>query len=51
MLPGLNGEAVLPRIQGIPVIVVSAKAGIDSKVDLLLGGAVDSSAAPCSSVF
>jgi CheY-like chemotaxis protein len=51
MLPGLNGKAVLPRIQGIPVIVVSAKAGIDSKVDLLLGGAVDSSAAPCSSVF
>lgn len=41
MLPGLNGEAVLPKIQGTPVIVVSAKAGIDSKVDLLLGGAVD----------
>ncbi len=51
MLPGLNGEAVLPRIQGITVIVVNPKAGIDSKVDLLLGGAVDSSAAPCSSVF
>ena len=41
MLPGLNGEDVLPRIKGIPVIVVSAKAGIDNKVDLLLGGAAD----------
>lgn len=41
MLPGLNGEAVLPKIQGIPVIVVSAKIDIDNKVDLLLGGAAD----------
>lgn len=41
MLPGLNGEDVLPRINGIPVIVVSAKADIDNKVDLLLGGAAD----------
>lgn len=41
MLPGLNGEEVLPRIKGIPVIVVSAKADIDNKVALLLGGAVD----------
>ncbi|RKJ40081.1 DNA-binding response regulator [Acutalibacter sp. 1XD8-33] len=41
MLPGLSGEELLPRIDGIPVIVVSAKAGIDSKVDLLLGGAAD----------
>lgn len=41
MLPGLNGEDVLPQIKGIPVIVVSAKADIDHKVDLLLGGAVD----------
>ncbi len=41
MLPGLNGEEVLPRIQGIPVIVVSAKVDVDSKVNLLLGGAVD----------
>lgn len=41
MLPGLDGEEVLPRIRGIPVIVVSAKADIDNKVDLLLGGAVD----------
>ncbi len=41
MLPGLSGEALLPRLEGVPVIVVSAKAGIDSKVDLLLGGAAD----------
>jgi DNA-binding response OmpR family regulator len=41
MLPGLSGEEVLPRINGIPVIVVSAKLDIDNKVDLLLGGAVD----------
>lgn len=41
MLPGLNGEEVLPKIKGIPVIIVSAKVDIDSKVDLLLGGAAD----------
>ncbi|EOT25546.1 hypothetical protein C805_02175 [Eubacterium sp. 14-2] len=41
MLPGLNGEDVLPKIRGIPVIVVSAKVDIDNKVDVLPGGAVD----------
>lgn len=41
MLPGLSGEEVLSRISGIPVIVVSAKVGIDDKVELLLGGAAD----------
>lgn len=41
MLPGLNGEEVLPRIEGVPVIILSAKADIDHKVDLLLGGAAD----------
>ncbi len=41
MLPGLSGEEVLPRLHGIPVIVVSAKADVDNKVALLLGGAVD----------
>lgn len=41
MLPGLSGEEVLPRIKGIPVIVVSAKVDVENKVDLLLGGAVD----------
>ena len=35
MLPGLSGKDVLPKLKGIPVIVVSAK------VDLLLSGAVD----------
>ncbi len=41
MLPGLPGEKVLPKIQGIPVIVLSAKADVDSKVSLLLSGAAD----------
>lgn len=41
MLPGLSGEEVLPKIQGIPVIVLSAKVDTDSKVSLLLGGAAD----------
>ena len=41
MLPGLTGEQVLPKIQGIPVIVLSAKADVDSKVSLLLSGAAD----------
>ncbi len=41
MLPGLSGEEVLPRIKGIPVIVVSAKVDVDDKVALLLGGAAD----------
>lgn len=41
MLPGLVGEEVLPQIQGIPVIVVSARADVQDKVELLMGGAVD----------
>lgn len=41
MLPGLSGEEVLPHLQGIPVIVISAKVGIDDKVKLLLAGAAD----------
>lgn len=41
MLPGLNGEEILPKISEIPVIVVSAKADVNDKVNLLLGGAVD----------
>ena len=41
MLPGLTGEQLLPLIKDIPVIVVSAKAEISDKVDLLLGGACD----------
>lgn len=41
MLPGMSGESLLPRLKGIPVIVVSAKAGVEDKVKLLLDGAVD----------
>lgn len=41
MLPGLTGEEVLPQLQGLPVIVVSAKAAVQDKVTLLLGGAAD----------
>lgn len=41
MLPGLSGEEILPKMDGTPVIIVSAKVGIDDKVKLLLDGAVD----------
>ena len=41
MMPGLSGEQVLPKIQGIPVIVLSAKTDVQDKVDLLLNGAAD----------
>lgn len=41
MLPGLNGEEILPKIQGIPVIVLSAKSETAHKVQLLLDGACD----------
>ena len=41
MLPGLSGEELLPLIDGIPVIVVSARSETADKVDLLLSGADD----------
>lgn len=41
MLPGIAGEEVLAQISGIPIIVISAKGGVDDKVRVLLGGAVD----------
>lgn len=41
MLPGLCGEKLLPEIKGIPVIIVSAKTGLDDKVKMLTEGAVD----------
>lgn len=41
MLPGMSGEKLLPQIKDIPVIVVSAKADVKDKVDLLMGGAAD----------
>lgn len=41
MLPGLSGEELLSEIRNIPVIAVSAKCDVDSKVDVLELGAVD----------
>ncbi|MBR6580209.1 MAG: response regulator transcription factor [Ruminococcus sp.] len=44
MLPGINGEELLPKLKndfGIPVIVLSAKDSLDSKIDLLNTGAED----------
>lgn len=41
MLPGLSGEDVLPHLAGVPVIVLSAKAEVQGKIDLLLAGAAD----------
>ena len=41
MLPGLSGEELLPLTDGIPVIVVSAKADVADKVGLLMSGASD----------
>ncbi len=41
MLPGLTGEELIQHIKDIPVIVVSAKIGVDDKVSLLKSGAVD----------
>lgn len=41
MLPGLTGEELLPKISGIPVIVVSAKVDVQDKVSLLLTGSAD----------
>lgn len=41
MLPGLSGEELLPKLRDIPVIVLSAKADVGGKVQLLLSGAAD----------
>lgn len=41
MLPGLSGEEVLPHLNGIPAIVLSARVAVEDKVDLLQGGAAD----------
>lgn len=41
MLPGMSGEEVIRHIRNTPVIVISAKADIESKVNLLTDGAVD----------
>ena len=41
MLPGINGEQLLPQITGIPIIVISAKVTTDDKVHALLQSAND----------
>lgn len=44
MLPGVQGEDLLPQLkekQNIPVIVISAKDSLDSKINLLNSGADD----------
>lgn len=41
MLPGIAGEEVLPKLSGIPVIIMSAKVEVKGKVELLLNGAAD----------
>lgn len=41
MMPELSGEQLLPMIRNIPVIVMSAKCDVGSKVDLLMSGAAD----------
>ena len=41
MLPGLSGEEVLPHIENIPVMILSAKVDVQDKVNLLLGDAAD----------
>ena len=35
MLPGMTGEALLPQIRDIPVIVISAKVGVDEAGDYI----------------
>lgn len=41
MLPGLNGENIIQKIKGIPIIVISAKNSVEDKVNVLLSGASD----------
>lgn len=41
MLPGLNGEEIIPKIKNIPIIVISAKISPEDKVNVLLDGAND----------
>ena len=48
MLPGLSGEEILPHIDNIPVIVLSAKVDVQDKVNLLLSGAADYMTKPFS---
>lgn len=50
MLPGIGGEEIVKKYGAeIPIIIVSAKVGIDDKVNNLLNGAVDYMTKPFSS--
>lgn len=50
MLPGISGEEIVKKFGAdIPIIIVSAKAGIDDKVNNLLNGAADYLTKPFSS--
>ena len=51
MLPGMDGQQVLKNIReksNVPVIVLSAKDELDTKVDLLMSGASDYMTKPFS---
>lgn len=41
VLPGVNGEEIIERNNGAPIIVLSAKVSLDDKVNCLLSGAND----------
>lgn len=41
MLPAVNGEEIIKKVKGIPIIVLSAKISSDDKVNCLLSGAND----------
>ena len=41
MLPAINGEKVIEKVKGTPIIVLSAKISPDDKVNCLLAGAND----------
>lgn len=41
MLPGLSGEELITKFQGILTIVLSAKSDVDTKINLLRKGACD----------
>lgn len=41
MMPELSGEQLIPMIEDVPVIVISAKCDVGSKVNLLMSGAAD----------
>lgn len=51
MLPGLSGEDLLPKLKAVPdtpIMVLSAKDTLDSKLDLLTNGADDYMTKPFS---